>query len=187
MHASLFGHVAYTLAFSFWQARNMHFVVKVVTLLCLVSIGQANCRLAGKKPCAIAVVGSSDRVEGEDPVEVGKNKNYSINARMCTCTVDASDMAWYGNTEGQNSDTVPFDSSPGRQYHIRGDKRQPVILLIRLSWSVCTTPPVMTTVSSSSLVFCRQGGESDDAFKVNDLTPQNLREATSMLVSAILN
>jgi len=44
-----------------------------------------------------------------------------------------------------------------------------------------------TTVSSSSLVFCHQAGESDDALKVNNLTPQNPREATSMLVNAILN
>jgi len=38
----------------------------------------------------------------------------------------------------------------------------------------------MTTVSSSSLVFCCQAGESDDALEVNDPTPQNPREATSI-------
>jgi len=46
---------------------------------------------------------------------------------------------------------------------------------------------VASTVSSISLVFCLQAGESDDALKVNDPTPQNPREATSILVSAILN
>jgi len=47
-----------------------------------------------------------------------------------------------------------------------------------LNWGVCTTPPVVTTVSSSSLVFCHQAWESDDALKVN--------EGASMPVSAIL-
>jgi len=55
------------------------------------------------------------------------------------------------------------------------------------SIGVYATPPIMTTVSSSSLGFCHQAGESDDALEVNDLIPQNPREAASMPVSAILN